>query len=236
MRKWADERSRVQLLSSPKRLFETGKCESGPETHRWGFRILARVVPKQQVAVSKLDNQDMRDGGAGEPGDRKGISGKWMSHGKSSNSVPNLYLIHHYLPQRWWASRGETMKPPRDIARGRKVTSGTLVQSDRTPSPTISKKAWLTRPLNKEIQTRCKLQHWLTQNKPEDNWGLRFSPSLHYLVLRWPPLWFQKTTSWSTLYLRCLTHGSLSKCSCGMNKWVHFMVFYRRRSPIRLTK
>lgn len=33
------------------------------------------------------------------------------------------------------------MKPPRDTARGRKVTSGTLVQSDRTPSPTSSKKA-----------------------------------------------------------------------------------------------
>lgn len=81
------------MLSSPKSLFETAKCESGPETHRWGFRILARVFPKQQVAVSKLDNQNMRDRGAGEPEDRKRISGKWMSHGKSSNSVPSITIF-----------------------------------------------------------------------------------------------------------------------------------------------
>lgn len=88
------------MLSSPKSLFEIGKCESikaaDRKTCRRGVRTLARMVPKQQVAVSKLDKQDMRGGGAAELGGRKGIRGcpkeNRVFSSFSFNSVPFYHL------------------------------------------------------------------------------------------------------------------------------------------------
>lgn len=60
VRKTADNRNMVQLLTSPKHVFQIGKHErtktADSKTEAgWGFQILARVILKWQMTVSKLD-------------------------------------------------------------------------------------------------------------------------------------------------------------------------------------